>query len=122
MTNEAIRGQPSATRSADLRHNHPAGDAPRAGVSRNGRWVQSARPDVSIRLDPSGQIIDYRLERELQPDDVLTLAEASAFVRRSTQTLRNWAVARPSFPAKKMGGHWVVIRPYLDAYLLHTDA
>jgi hypothetical protein len=88
----------------------------------NGRWVRSAREDVWIRLDRSGQISDYRLDRALEPEDVLTLSEAAAFVRRSTQTLRNWAAKQPAFPGKKMGGHWVVIRPYLDAYLLHRDA
>ncbi len=82
--------------------------------------MQSARHDVWIKLDRSGQISEYRLDRELEPTDVLTLTEAAAFLRKSTQTLRNWAVNEPAFPAKKMGGQWVVIRPYLDAFLLHA--
>jgi hypothetical protein len=65
---------------------------------------------------------DYRLERDVEPRDLMTLAEAAAFLRKSTQTLLNWKKQNPVFPVRKMGGHWIVNRPYLNAFLLHEQA
>lgn len=87
---------------------------------RHDRWLQSGHPNVLIKADPSGRILEYRLDRDLRPDDLMTLSQAAAFLGRSTQTLRNWARDNPAFPGKRMGGHWVVIQPYLNAFLLHA--
>lgn len=88
-------------------------------------WTRSARRDVWIRPDSDGRIramSDYSLERDLEPADIMTLAEAAAFLRKSTQTLLNWRKKYPAFPIEKWGGQWVVIRPYLEAFLLHGSA
>lgn len=89
---------------------------------RDSRWVPSAVPDVLIKLDGHDQIADYRLERPLEPRDINTLAEAANSLPWSGQTLVNWKKKNPAFPLKKMGGQWVAIRPFLDAFLLHGDA
>ena len=85
------------------------------------RWAPSARSDVSIRRDKDG-VLRYRLERDVEPEDLMTLAEAAAFVRKSTQTLLNWRKKYPGFPIEKWGGQWIVVRPYLEAFLLHGYA
>lgn len=82
----------------------------------------SAVADVLTRLDGHDQIADYRLERPLEPRDINTLAEAASSLPWSGQTLVNWKKKNPAFPLKKMGGQWVAIRPFLDAFLLHGDA
>lgn len=84
--------------------------------------MPSARPDVSIKVDEAGRIQKFRLERALEPRDIEKLAETASWLRKSTQTLRNWKKKNPAFPLELMGGHWVVIRPFLDAYLLHDWA
>ncbi|HEX3804034.1 MAG TPA: hypothetical protein VHV75_14435 [Solirubrobacteraceae bacterium] len=81
--------------------------------------MPSATPDVLIKVHSDGQIGDFRLERNLEPRDLLTVAEAGALVRKTGQTLRNWKRQNAAFPMKKMGGQWIVIRPYLEAFLLH---
>jgi hypothetical protein len=88
---------------------------------REDRWAPSARSDVSIRRDKDG-VLRYRLERDVEPEDLMTLAEAAAFVRKSTQTLLNWRKKYPGFPIEKWGGQWIVVRPYLEAFLLHGYA
>ena len=91
-------------------------------LPRDGRWVPSALPDVLIKLDGHDQIVDYRLERPLDPRDINTLAEAADSLPWSRQTLVNWKRKNPAFPLKKMGGQWVAIRPFLEAFLLHGHA
>lgn len=93
----------------------------RAEGARSDRWTPSSRSDVSIRRDKDG-ILRFRLEREVEPTDIMTLAEAAAFLRKSTQTLLNWRKKYPAFPIEKWGGQWVVIRPYFEAFLLHGYA
>lgn len=121
---DAARRGPSGVQARNLVARRPSDDGSPSTQSKSGprhdRWRQSAQAEVLIKLDPSGQIIEYRLDRPLRPADLMTLSEAAAFLGKSTQTLRNWARDNPAFPGKKMGGHWVVIRPYLDAFLLHA--
>ena len=121
---DAARRAPSAapTRSLVSRRPSETGSpgAQSEPGSRHERWLQSAQQDVLIKVDTSGQIVEYRLERPLRPADLMTLSEAAAFLGKSTQTLRNWARDNAAFPGKKMGGHWVVVRPYLDTFLLHA--
>jgi hypothetical protein len=100
---------------------HPPNSDQRPGPSRSDRWVPSSRSDVSIRRDKDG-ILRFRLERDVEPSDIMTLAEAATFLRKSTQTLLNWRKKYPAFPIEKWGGQWVVIRPYLEAFLLHGYA
>ncbi len=95
-----------------------AEDSGKRPKTRDDRWVQSAIPDVSIKLDGEDQRIEeYRLERPLEPRDINTLAEAANSLPWSGQTLVNWKKKNPAFPLKKMGGQWVVIRPFLEAFL-----
>ncbi len=84
--------------------------------------MPSAVPDVLIKLDGHDQIADYRLERPLEPHDINTLAEAADSLPWSGQTLVNWKRKNPAFPIKKLGGQWIVVRPYLEAFLLHGYA
>lgn len=100
---------------------HPANPDQRPTRPRSDRWAPSSRSDVSIRHDPDG-ILRFRLERDVEPSDIMTLAEAAAFLRKSKQTLLNWRKKYPAFPIEKWGGQWVVIRPYLEAFLLHGYA
>ena len=93
----------------------------RPELRRRDRWAPSSRSDVSIRWDKDGTL-RFRLERAVEPEDIMTLAEAAAFMRKSTQTLLNWRKKYPAFPLEKWGGQWIVIRPYLEAFLLHAYA
>ena len=98
-----------------------AADSDKPHKTRDDRWVPSAIPDVSIKLGADDAIEEYRLERPLEPADINTLAEAARSLPWSGQTLVNWKKKNPSFPLKKMGGQWVAIRPFLDAFLLHGN-
>ena len=89
--------------------------------SRTDQWVPSAIPDVLIKLGSDDEIKDYRLERPLEPRDINTLAEAARSLPWTGQTLVNWKKKNPAFPLKKMGGQWVAIRPFLEAFLLHGN-
>ncbi|MDA8069128.1 MAG: helix-turn-helix domain-containing protein [Actinomycetota bacterium] len=82
-------------------------------------WIRSAIRDVSIRLDDDGGVVEYRMERGPEAREILTLAEAATFLRRSKQTLVNWSQTL-AFPLRKLGGQWVVYRPCLEAYLIHS--
>lgn len=88
---------------------------------RSDPWVPSAIPDVSIKLGSHDEIEDYRLERPLEPRDINTLTEAANWLPWTGQTLVNWKKKNPAFPLKKMGGQWVAIRPFLEAFLLHGN-
>jgi len=85
-------------------------------------WAPSAVPDVLVKLDRDRHIVEFRLDRDLEPRDIKKVSEAAAFARVATPTIRNWKRSDPAFPLKKMGGLQVVIWPFFQAYLLHADA
>jgi hypothetical protein len=86
-------------------------------------WLPSGVPDVLIKLDGSGRIVGFHLERTLNVDDLWKVSEAAKFVRKANQTIRNWYKADPDgFPLRRMGGTQVIIRPFFEAYILHEFA
>jgi hypothetical protein len=92
-------------------------------TSSSAGWLPSGVPDVLVRLDTGGRIVAFHLDRSLEVDDIWAVSEAASFVRKTDQTIRNWYKADPDgFPLRKMGGTLVVIRPFLEAYLLHEFA